>query len=67
MVGAFELMLYRIGQLCGLTPTVLVPKLLRPQDDRLCPVHIVQPVQHLGLPFHLLKLLRVEIESDWTV
>ena len=60
-------MLYRIGKLCGLTPTVLAPKLLRPQDDRLCPVHLVQSVQHLVQPLHLLNLFRVIIESGWAV
>ena len=60
-------MLDGIGKLCDLTPTVLAPKLLRPQDDRLCPVHLVQPVQHLVQPLHLFKLLRVKVESGWTV
>ena len=60
-------MLYRIGKLCRLAPAVLAPKLLRPQDDRFCPVHLVQPVQHLVQPYHLLNLFRVKIESGWTV
>ena len=53
-------MLYRIGKPCRLPAAILAPKLLRPQDDRLCPVHLVQSVQHLVQPFHLLKLLRVK-------
>ena len=67
VVGTLKLMLYRIGKPCRLPAAILAPKLLRPQDDRLCPVHLVQPVQHLVQPLHLLKLLRVKVESGWTV
>ena len=60
-------MLYRIGKLCGFALAVFAPELLRPQDNRLCSVHFVQPVQHLVQPLHLFKLLRVKVESGWTV